>query len=217
MRNSLKSKSLSLWIIAALVIVVVIGLIVWRLSIPTPTPIKREVTAQVKLVIGEPFAQMVKDSTPGVIDPTTPYTSAYKYTKEDARLVFTDPQYGFKTPPSSMKYFTIWYDAGVIDIVEFYPQLEPLSLDDALNVIFDLQNQWRKGKWTLTRPGDSPAYEDTPAEKAQARKNGSPTTYWSAGDKYQIMLFLQRVKDPTPGQERYVINMSIAKPWTLKE
>ncbi len=217
MRNSIKLKSLSLWIIAALVIVIVISLIIWRLSNSKTIPIKREVTAQVKLVIGESFAQMVKDSTPGVIDPGTPYSYSYKYVKEDARLAFTDPQYGFTTPPASRKYFTVLYEANNVSIVQLYPQLEPLNLDDALNVIFDLQNQWRKGKWTLTRPGDSPAYEDTPAEKAQARKNGSPTTYWSAGDKYQIMLFLQRVKDPTPGQERYVINMSIAKPWTLKE
>ena len=210
MTNLTNKPALYRWLFFVLVLIISIAVSVrWVLRAPTAIP-------EVVLTIGESYAQMIKDSTPGVIEPNT-LSWGYYYVNKAARLRFNDPPYGFITPTAAPKFFVVSYDNGIIGIIHISPQVESLSLDDALNVIFDLQNQWRKGGWILTRPGDSPAYEDTLAERELARKNDSPTTYWSAGDKYQIMLFLQRVKDPVPGQERYLIHIEIAKPWIPKE
>ena len=215
MRNSTKSRSLSLWIIAALAIVIVISLLIWRLSIPTPVPIKREVTAEVKLIIGEPFAQMVKDSTPGVIDPAIPNETWYNQVRKPAQLHFNDLQYNFITPAA--KFLTVGYDHGVIDSIRMSPQVDTLSLDEAMKVILNLQEQWRKGGWILSSPSDSPAYEDTPEMRKKLKQGQSPTTYWSAGEKYQAMIFLQKFADSKgPNEERYLITMAISTPWVKK-
>jgi hypothetical protein len=182
----------------------------------TSVTTKPAITNEVVLFMGEPYSQMIKDSTPGVIEPHL-LTWGYYYIYKPARLRFNDPQYGFITAAAATMNFVVGYTNGIIDDVQVSPQLEPLSLDDALKVILDLQDQWRKGGWILTSPSDSPAYEDTSAERELAKKNNSPTTFWSAANKYQIMLFLQRVKDLAPDQERYLIHIEIAKPWIPKE
>ncbi|MEX0448009.1 hypothetical protein [Xenorhabdus sp. SGI246] len=96
------------------------------------------------------------------------------------------------------------------------PQIEPLLYDDAIKIVLNLQNQWRKSGWVLTQAKGFPALADTLEwhDTLRRMKNGAGTTYWQAGDKYQIMLNLRRFKDDRhPNEERYLITLSIAKPW----
>lgn len=40
------------------------------------------------------------------------------------------------------------------------------------------------------------------------------TTYWQAGDLYQVMMSVRRFKDDKrPTEDRYLMTLSIAEPW----
>ncbi|WP_443690312.1 hypothetical protein, partial [Pseudomonas sp.] len=133
--------------------------------------------------------------------------------KSDARLRFIDPQYGFST--SQARFFTVSFDDNLIVDVRMSPQIEPLLLDDALKVVLDLQDQWRQSGWVVIWPKDDPPFADTPEWRAQLQDvNKGGRTYWQAGDKYQAMLIMNRFKDKKrPSEERYLITLSLAKPW----
>ncbi|WP_256345688.1 hypothetical protein [Pseudomonas sp. PD9R] len=132
----------------------------------------------------------------------------------DARLRFIDQQYEFITPQA--RFFTVGFDDNIIISIRMSPMVEPLLLDDALKVALDLQDQWRRGGWRVAGPRTYPPFADTPAWRARLRaKNRVGTTYWLAGEKYQVAMFMHRFADSThPDEERYLITLSIGKPWT---
>ncbi len=133
--------------------------------------------------------------------------------KTDARLRFIDPQYGFVTPLA--RFFTVGFDDNVIDGIRMSPQIEPLLLDDALKVVLDLQNQWRQSGWVAVGVRNDPPFADTPEWRARLRDgNKRGRTFWQAGEKYQAMLLLGCFEDSKrPTEERYMITLSLAKPW----
>jgi hypothetical protein len=133
--------------------------------------------------------------------------------KSDARLRFIDPQYGFTTPLA--RFFTVGFNDNIIDGIRMSPQIEPLLLDDALKVVLDLQDQWRRGGWVGRRQNDNPAFADTPEWRAQLRDvNKGGKTHWLAGEKYQAMLIVHRFKySKRPDEERYMITLNVGAPW----
>lgn len=133
--------------------------------------------------------------------------------KTDAQLHFVDPQYGFVTPRA--RFFTVGFNANVVEDVRMSPQVEPLLIDDALKVVLDLQAQWRAKGWKPVGLRNSPTMADTPEWRAWLRKGiWDGRSFWQAGDKYQAMLLLARFKDrKRPCEERYLITLSLAKPW----
>ncbi|TWC60977.1 hypothetical protein FBY04_101432 [Pseudomonas sp. SJZ080] len=132
----------------------------------------------------------------------------------DARLRFVDPQFGFTTPEA--RFFTVNFDDYVISGIRMSPQVEPLLIDDALNVVLDLQDQWREKGWVAKGLRNNPTIADTPEWREWLRKGIlSGRSYWLAGDKYQAMLILGRFEDyRNPAEERYLITLALAKPWT---
>ena len=166
---------------------------------------------EIALVMGEPWEDMRQRSSAS-ISPAISGHVWFRIPRSDARLYFIDPQYGFVTPLA--RFFTVGFHDERVDGVRMSPQIEPLLLDDTLKVILDLQAQWRQGGWTVTRP-DFPAIADTPQWRAQLqniRRGG--TTYWQAGDQYQIMLVVHRFEDDRhPTQERYLITLGLGRPW----
>ncbi|MCG3464192.1 hypothetical protein L7G72_20810 [Xenorhabdus bovienii] len=165
---------------------------------------------EIALVIGEPYEEMRQRSSADIA-PHLPGHAWYNTPKTDARLRFIDPKYGFVTPPA--RFFTVMFDDGIIDGVRMSPQIEPLLYDDAIRIVLDLQDQWRKGGWELTK-----GYHllvNTPELHNNLRKmKGAGMTFWQAGDKYQIMLNMARFKDDRhPDEERYLITLAIATPW----
>jgi hypothetical protein len=163
---------------------------------------------EIALVIGEPYEAMRQRSS-ATIGPAIPGHSWYNIPKSDARLRFTDPKYGFVTPLA--RFFTVMFDDELIDGVRMSPQIEPLLLDDTLKVVLDLQEQWRQGGWIPIRP----PIADTPLWRARLqdeRKGG--TTYWQAGNQYQVQLVVGRFEDnKRPDEERYLISLQVSKPW----
>ncbi|WP_095079711.1 hypothetical protein [Pseudomonas sp. Irchel s3h17] len=167
---------------------------------------------EIVLMIGEPYEAMRQRSS-AAIGPAIPGQVSFNIPQSDARLLFIDPQYGFVTPLA--RFFTVIYRNELIYSVRMSPQIEPLLLDDTLKVVLELQEQWRKAGWIPTRANDFPPFADTPQWRAQLRdvsKGG--TTYWQAGNQYQVMMVVNRFRDyKRPTEERYLIKLQLATPW----
>ena len=167
---------------------------------------------EIALVIGEPWEDMRQRSS-AEIDPAIAGRFWGRLPKSDARLRFIDLHYGFETPLA--RFFTVTFDDELVNSVSMSPQIEPLLLDDTLKVVLDLQEQWRKAGWTPIRIKSFPSFADTPQWRARLRDvNKGGTAYWRAGDKYQVMLAVNRFRDyQRPTEERYLITLQLATPW----
>lgn len=198
--NSLRSigwQRGSLWLIAAATLV--FGAV--RLFTAEP---------EVALIPGEPWEDMRQRSS-ATISPAIPGEIWGRFITSDARLRLVDPQYGFVTPRA--RFFTVGFDNEYVRNVRMSPQIEPLLLDETLRVVLDLQEQWRKGGWIPFRVKNNPPFADTPEWRAQLRDvNRGGWTYWQAGEKYKLMMGVNRFKDDrNPTEERYLIKMELTQ------
>ncbi|OTA14695.1 hypothetical protein Xbed_03652 [Xenorhabdus beddingii] len=166
--------------------------------------------AEIALVIGESYEAMRQRSS-AKISPPYDNSIGFRIPKTDARLRFIDPKYGFVTPQA--RFFTVSYENGIIDNVRMSPQIEPLLYDDAIKIVLDLQDQWRKTGWVLTREYQ-PLVNTPELHDSLRRMKGTGMTFWQAGNLYQAMLNIARFKDDRhPSEERYLITLQIAEPW----
>ena len=165
-------------------------------------------TPEVALTPGEPWEDMRQRSS-AMIDPAIPGEIWARLPKSDARLRLIDPQYGFVTPAA--RFLMISFKNERVENVSLSPQIEPLLLDDTLKVVLDLQEQWRKGGWIPVRVKNNPQFVDTPEWRAQLRDvNRGGWTYWQAGEKYKLMMGVNRFKDDrNPTEERYLITLQL--------
>jgi hypothetical protein len=168
---------------------------------------------EIALMIGEPWEDMRQRSSAS-IGSAIADRSWFRIPESDARLRFIDPQYGFVTPLA--RFLTVMFDDERIHGVRMSPQIEPLLLDETLKVVLDLQEQLRSAGWTPIRVEEDPPFADTPQWRSQLRDvNKGGTSYWHAGNRYQVMLVVGRFKDKKrPTEERYLITLSLATPWT---
>jgi hypothetical protein len=168
---------------------------------------------EIALMIGEPWEDMRQRSS-AAIGPAIAGHYWFTIPSTDARLRFVDPQYGFLTPLA--RFLSVSFDDERVGNVRMSPQIEPLLLDDTLKVVLDLQEQLRAAGWTPIRVEEDPPFADTPQWRAQLRDvNKGGTSYWHAGNQYQVMLVVGRFKDKKrPTEERYLITLALAKPWT---
>ncbi len=166
---------------------------------------------EVALILGEPWEDMRQRSS-AKIDPAIPGSYWGRFITSDARLRLIDPEYGFVTPRA--RFFTVSFDDNErVSSIRMSPQIEPLLLDDTLKVVLDLQEQWRKGGWIPLRVKNNPLFADTPEWRAQLRDvNRGGWTYWQAGEKYKLMMGVNRFRDDrNPTEERYLIKMELTK------
>ncbi len=171
--------------------------------------------AEVGLTVGGTYEGMLEASNVN-FSPLIPDEVWYGIPNADARLRFTDPEYGFVT--ESARFFVVFFKNNIITSLRMSPQTEPLLLDDALRVALDLQDQWRSKGWVLTNPVSDPAFEDTPQWRERLRGIQGGRTYWQAADKYQVMMALNRFADDRrPDEERYLFSIGLGPPWTPRE
>lgn len=190
----------------ALMIILSVLAVIWAIGLLSDEP-------EIALEMGGTYEDMHKRSSASF----SPLIRGHIWLglpKTDARLRFIDPQYEFVTPQA--RFFTITFDDNVSTSIRMSPQVEPLLLDDALKVALSLQDQWRAGGWRVAGRKHYPPFADTPEWRAQLRDvNKGGTVYWKAGKKYQVMMHMHRFKyDKRPTEERYLITLSIGKPWT---
>jgi hypothetical protein len=171
---------------------------------------------EVSLVINEPWEHMRLRSR-AAIGPEPPGNVWSNQSKSGVRLHFNDPEYGFLTPLA--RDFTIRSRNERVKSVRLSPQTEPLSLDDALEVVLGLHGQLHKKGWVAAQVLDDPAIADTPEWRAWFRnKTRHAMSLWLAGDRYQLMLELEPVNRPRrPTDERYSIILSIDEPWLFDQ
>lgn len=167
---------------------------------------------EIALLLGEPWEDMRQRSSAQIM-PAIPGHYWFRIPETDARLRFVDPQYGFVTPLA--RFFTISFDDERVANIRMSPQIEPLLLDDALKIVLDLQDQWRARGWVPMRRNSAPPFADTTEWRTQFQDvNRGGTTYWQAGEKFQILLDMGRFKDRKhPNEQRYLITLELSKPW----
>ena len=129
---------------------------------------------------------------------------------------FVDPQYGFVTPRA--RFFTISYNQQKVESVRMSPQVETLSLDDALKVVLDLQEQWKKGGWTPINLKREPLFVDTPHWRKGMEECKTNMTFWQASDWLQTQLNIACFDDSNhPNEQRYLITLELSKPWVTPD
>lgn len=166
---------------------------------------------EISVIIGEPWIDMQRRSTAEIAD-VLPDTYWYQMPRTDARLRLADREYGFVTPLA--RFFIVAFTpTGTVRNVRLSPQIEPLLLEDTMQVLLGLQDQWRRSGWQPTRADEFPVFEDTPEWRAALRENGKIATYWIAGDQYEIQLYADRFDySKRPDEERYLITMQLSRP-----
>jgi hypothetical protein len=167
----------------------------------------------IALEMGGTYATLRKHSSVA-FSPKVPGRVWMGLPKTDARLRLIDPQYEFVTPRA--RFFTVVFDDDIVSSIRISPQVEPLLLDDALKVVLDLQHQWSESGWRVAGRQRFPPFADTPEWRAQLRDvNRGGSVYWKADKKYQVLMHMHRFDyDKRPDEERYLITLSIGKPWT---
>lgn len=169
---------------------------------------------EIALIIGEPWKDMQARSTATIGD-EIPGHNWYREPKQLSYLRFADKQYGFVTPPA--KFFTVSFDdKGLVEFIRMSPQVEPLPLQDALNVVLSLQEQWIRGGWVVVDPKHNPAHDNTAKWKTRIAACRADATFWNSGaeKRYQITVGIACFKDDRhPNEQRFLINLAIARPW----
>jgi hypothetical protein len=80
----------------------------------------------------------------------------------------------------------------------------------AMALLVDLQDQFRRGGWRPFRAMRNRPIDDTPATRTEIQKCSAPTSYWQAGDKYQVSLNIRCFRsDDRPNDERYLITLDL--------
>lgn len=167
---------------------------------------------EIALIIGEPWDRM-RDRSSARIGAAPPGVMWGFSPKTDARLRFIDPVYGFVTPVAD--FFIIAFDNQKVESVVIRPQTKLLSLDGALGVVLDLQQQWQAKGWSPLYPIDNPPIADSQEWRTKIRGFSSgATTYWQAGEKYHASLSIHcsNVKESL-AEERCQIKLNVAKAW----
>ena len=165
---------------------------------------------EIALIIGEPWKDMQARST-AEIGAVFEGRNWYRQPKQLSYLRFADPAHGFSTPTA--KFFTVSFDENAkIRSVRMSPQVEPLPLQDTLNIVLNLQDQWRKTGWELDDAIENPPYEDNAEWRKAIEQCTAYSTYWRVKDLYSIAIAIGCFKDYRhPDEKRYLITMSMGK------
>ncbi len=166
---------------------------------------------EVVLTLGEPYEQ-VRQQSRSTLPELASDNRINLYIRRPAALRFSDPQYGFVTPAA--KFLSIYADkSGTVTALTLSPQADTLPFDEAMIVFIGLQDQLRRRGWKPFRLNRHPPIEDTRDTRAQIRHCAAPTSYWQAGNNYQISLNIRCFRsDDRPNDERYLITLDLGAP-----
>ena len=86
------------------------------------------------------------------------------YVEEPAVIVrFTDPRHGFTLPPT--KFAALTFSENQAVSLATSPMLDPLPFDDAVAILENLQNQFKKGGWEPSAKNGSTWFDLSPEGK----------------------------------------------------
>lgn len=135
----------------------------WHYRTPEPTVLAFR--------IGQPFEEVVKDSTYPVKQhsnlpadaPGKDGFGATWVTEQPVTIRFTDPKHGFTLPPTTFAALT--FQENVAVTLATSPMLEKLPFDEAVAVLENLQNQFKAGGWEPWKDDGSTWFDLTPRGK----------------------------------------------------
>jgi hypothetical protein len=171
------------------------------------------------IAIGEPYSQMIKNSTPNLISGDPNEYPNFSTVTQPVPVYFNDAQYGFviSTHISDIliNYSNLNSDANkafVSSISIHIPAKNSpsyLSLNDALALMVNLQNQWQKSGWILAKsPTHQRIYANTLEVRALIKEENFPAEIWNGGKKYQINAEINQEGDNIE-KNRYWITLDI--------
>ncbi|WP_084515383.1 hypothetical protein [Burkholderia sp. WSM2230] len=166
---------------------------------------------EVMLMLGEPYEQVRKHSR-STLPPVQAGISWMGALTRPGRLRFSDPQYGFTTPPS--RFFSVRYDEeGKVEGVILSPQTEALPLDESLAIVMNLQDQLRRAGWTAFQASRWRPMADTAEFRRSIRNCDDPTSYWNGGAAYQIGLDIRCFRPEAENKERFLVTLDLTPTW----
>jgi|GEM_PF-2367889 hypothetical protein len=140
----------------------------------------------INLNIGQTYEGVVRASTYPVIKNSLPPTyddtgSGITTVSEPAVILrFTDPQHGFTLPPT--KFVLISYSHNKVSTVSTSPMIDSLPFDEALTVVENLQNQFRRGGWVPWEADESEWFDLTPAGKQRLYERMFERGYYQSAE-----------------------------------
>lgn len=171
---------------------------------------------EVVLTLGESYEQ-VRQHSRSTLPVATKDNSINLYVTRPASFRFSDPQFGFVTPPA--KFLSLYANPlGNVTIVTLSPQVETLPLDKAMVIVEDLQEQLRRRGWHPIRAYRFPPITSTPTMLESIRRGDDPQTFWQVAGKYQVALDVRRfIHENRPNDERYLITLELSGPPLMED
>ncbi|CAN7268417.1 flagellar biosynthesis sigma factor [Trinickia sp. LjRoot230] len=171
---------------------------------------------EVALTLGELYEQVRKQSR-STLPAAEPGILWGGFVTRPARLRFTDPEYGFVTPPA--KFLYVGTDKfGKVESATLSPQIATLPLDQAMAIVEDLQEQLRRRGWHSIRAHRFPPITSVPTMLESIRRGDDPQTFWQAAGKYQVALDVRRfIHENHPNDERYLITLELSGPPLMED
>lgn len=166
---------------------------------------------EVALKLGEPWEDM-RERSSARIDPATSQYFVGTLLKFNARLRLVDPQYGFVTPVG--RNLSVSLGPGqTVGHSSLELHTEHLLLDDAWEILRDMQEQWRNAGWTPFNIGPFPPFAETPDEYAKLKYgNRRGNFYWRAADEYEVKLGIHGFESSErPGEIRYRLRLQLSE------
>ncbi|QBE62736.1 hypothetical protein [Pseudoduganella lutea] len=199
------------------IVAVIFGLSVLSLSMLRQSPVS-SVPAVLSFRIGQTFEEVVSASTYPVVErsnvPTHTYLQAGEtfVTESAVVLVFNDPKYGFRLPPT--KFALVGYTHNRVDTVATTPLLEKVSFDRAVAVVENLQNQFKSSGWEPWREDGSTWFDLTIEGKKQLyarmfQPGFSQEATLRVPNKYGMTFRLWCAKGCSTGQHPYLFMIDI--------
>ncbi len=166
---------------------------------------------QVVLTLGEPYEQ-VRARSRSTLPPIEPNKNWTGVVSRPATFRFAAPNREFVTPPA--RFLAVTYDKqGRVDGVRLSPQVGPLSLDEALMVVRDLQDQLQHG-WTAFHAERWQPIHDDVATRDAIRKCDDPTSRWNGGADLQLAIDIRCFRaDAQSDEERFLVTLLLSGPW----
>lgn len=121
--------------------------------------------------LGQTFEQVVRDSSYPALersnrpaeDPGDHQFGAIWVTEPAVIICFTDPKHGFTLPPT--KFAGLAFSENQAVSLATSPMLDPLPFNEAVAILENLQNQFKKGGWEPLEENGSAWFDLTPDGK----------------------------------------------------
>ncbi|WP_454764821.1 hypothetical protein [Cupriavidus campinensis] len=165
----------------------------------------------VVLTLNEPYEQVRKQSRSS-LPAADAHNAILLPVTRPTQFRLADSQYGFSTPRG--RWLSIFPQYGRVRSVNWIPQVGGMALDETIAFVMKLQDELRRKGWLQILSASDPPVVDSPEVRELIRRDQWHTTYWQAGERYQVSIQVNRFFRNADGAERrYEVHLSLNKPF----